>query len=56
LIKRAVGVKEAQRILLDDAIWGLLWYDNWTRVMRSELLGLEKLWDSNERFDKMKFA
>jgi peptide/nickel transport system substrate-binding protein len=56
LIKRAAGVKEAQRILLDDAVWGLLWYDNWTRVMRSELLGLEKLWDSLERFDKMKFA
>jgi peptide/nickel transport system substrate-binding protein len=56
LIKRAAGVKEAQRILLDDAIWGLLWYDNWTRVTRSELVGLEKLWDSIERFDKMKFA
>jgi peptide/nickel transport system substrate-binding protein len=56
LIKRATGVKEAQRILLDDAVWGLLWYDNWTRVMRSELLGIEKLWDSWERFDKMKFA
>jgi len=25
-------------------------------VMRSELLGVEKLWDSLERFDKMKFA
>jgi peptide/nickel transport system substrate-binding protein len=56
LTKRAAGVKEAQRILLDDAVWGLLWYDNWTRVMRSELLGLEKLWDSIERFDKMRFA
>jgi peptide/nickel transport system substrate-binding protein len=56
LIKRAAGVKEAQRILLDDAVWGLLWYDNWTRVMRSELLGLEKMWDSLERFDKMRFA
>jgi peptide/nickel transport system substrate-binding protein len=56
LIKRAAGVEEAQRILLDDAVWGLLWYDNWSRVMRSELFGLEKLWDSLERFDKMKFA
>ena len=42
--------------LLDDAVWGLLWYDNWSRVIRSELFGLEKLWDSLERFDKMKFA
>jgi len=56
LIKRAAGVEEAQRILLDDAVWGLLWYDNWSRVMRSELFGLEKLWDSLERFDKMKLA
>ena len=56
LVKRAAGVKEAQRILLDDAVWGLLWYDNWSRVMRSELLGIVKLWDSLERFDKMKFA
>jgi peptide/nickel transport system substrate-binding protein len=55
-IKRAAGVKEAQRILLDDAVWGLLWYDNWARVMRSELVGIVKLWDSLERFDKMKFA
>jgi hypothetical protein len=29
------AVQEAQRIDLDDAVWGLLWYDNWTRVMRS---------------------
>jgi peptide/nickel transport system substrate-binding protein len=56
LIKRAASVKELQRILLDDAVWGLLWYDNFTRVMRSELLGLEKYWDSLERFQKMKFA
>jgi peptide/nickel transport system substrate-binding protein len=56
LIKRTAGVKEAQRILLEDAVWGLLWYDNWSRVMRSELLGIEKLWDSLERFGKMEFA
>jgi peptide/nickel transport system substrate-binding protein len=56
LMKRAASVKEAQRIILDDAVWGLLWYDNWTRVMRSELFGLEKYWDSLERFEKMKFA
>jgi peptide/nickel transport system substrate-binding protein len=53
LVKRAASVKEAQRILLDDAVWGLLWYDNWSRVMRSDLLGVEKLWDSLERFDRM---
>ncbi len=56
LVKRAAGVKEAQKILLDDAVWGLLWYDNWSRVMRSELVGIEKLWDPLERFDRMKFA
>jgi peptide/nickel transport system substrate-binding protein len=56
LTKRAAGIREAQRILLEDAVWGLLWYDNWSRVMRSDLLGIEKLWDSLERFDKMKFA
>ena len=40
--KRAAAVKEPQEMLLDDAVWGLLWYDNWTRVMRSELIGIEK--------------
>jgi peptide/nickel transport system substrate-binding protein len=53
LTKRAAGVKEAQRILLEDAVWGLLWYDNWSRVTRSDLIGIEKLWDSLERFDRM---
>lgn len=43
-------------MILDDAVWGLLWYDNWTRVMRSELVGLEKVWDLYERFDRMSFA
>jgi peptide/nickel transport system substrate-binding protein len=56
LAKRAASVEEAQRILLDDAVWGLLWYDNWSRVMRSDLFGLEKLWDSLERFDRMMLA
>ncbi|WP_423963916.1 ABC transporter substrate-binding protein [Bradyrhizobium sp.] len=55
-MRRRAAVKQAQRILLDDAVWGLLWYDNWTRVMRSELFGIEKVWDSLERFDKMEFA
>lgn len=54
--KRMAGVKEAQKILLDDAAWGLLWYDNWARVTRSELAGVAKYWDSFERFNKMKLA
>ncbi|ANW02856.1 ABC transporter substrate-binding protein [Bradyrhizobium icense] len=54
--KRMAGVKEAQKILLNDAAWGLLWYDNWARVTRSELAGVAKYWDSFERFSKMKLA
>ena len=54
--KRDAGAKEAQRILLEDAVWGLLWYDNWARVMRSDMVGVEKLWDSFERFNKLKLA
>ena len=56
LKKRDAGAKEAQRILLEDAVWGLLWYDNWARVMRSDMVGVEKLWDSFERFNKLKLA
>ena len=41
--KREAGAKEAQKILLEDAVWGLLWYDNWARVMRSDMAGVEKL-------------
>ncbi|KRR07937.1 hypothetical protein CQ12_25390 [Bradyrhizobium jicamae] len=54
--KRMAGVKVAQKILLDDATWGLLWYDNWARVTRSELVSVGKYWDSFERFNKMKLA
>jgi peptide/nickel transport system substrate-binding protein len=54
--KREAGAKEAQKILLEDAVWGLLWYDNWARVMRSDMAGVEKLWDSFERFNKLKLA
>ena len=28
--KRLQMVKEAQKIVIDDAVWGFLWYDNWT--------------------------
>ncbi|WP_314948039.1 ABC transporter substrate-binding protein [Bradyrhizobium cosmicum] len=54
--RRMAAVKDAQKILLDDAAWGLLWYDNWARVTRSELAGVTKYWDSFERFNKMKLA
>jgi peptide/nickel transport system substrate-binding protein len=54
--KRAAAVKQAQQILIDDAAWGMLWYDNWARVMRSDLVGIEKLWDSFERFEPMKLS
>ena len=43
--KRDAAVKQMQQILLDDAAWGLLWYDSWARVMRSDLVGIEKLWE-----------
>ena len=52
--KRLAGAKQAQKILIDDAVWGFLWYDNWTRVMRSNLVGVEKRWDTFERFYAMK--
>jgi peptide/nickel transport system substrate-binding protein len=54
--KRLAAAKVAQKIILDDAVWGMLWYDNWTRVMRSELVGIEKRWDTFERFNAMKLA
>ncbi|MBV9861806.1 MAG: ABC transporter substrate-binding protein [Alphaproteobacteria bacterium] len=54
--KRLAAAQQAQKILLDDAAWGLLWYDNWTRVARADLTGLEKRWDTFERFKAMKLA
>ena len=54
--ERLAAARQAQRILLDDAVWGLLWYDNWTRVMRSDLVGVEKRWDTFERYRAMKLA
>ncbi|MPZ35465.1 MAG: hypothetical protein GEV13_31615 [Rhodospirillales bacterium] len=54
--KRLVAAREAQKIVIDDAVWGMLWYDNWTRVMRSDLVGIEKRWDTYERFNAMKLA
>jgi peptide/nickel transport system substrate-binding protein len=54
--KRLDGAKQAQKILIDDAVWGFLWYDNWTRVMRADLVGIEKRWDTFERFRSMQLA
>ena len=53
---RLAAVKQAQKILIDDAVWGFLWYDNWTRVMRADLVGVEKRWDTFERYYGMKLA
>jgi peptide/nickel transport system substrate-binding protein len=52
--KRLAAAREAQKILIDDAVWGFLWYDSWTRVMRSDLVGLEKRWDTFERYYAVK--
>jgi peptide/nickel transport system substrate-binding protein len=37
-------------------VWGLLWYENWTRVGTSDLVGLEKRWDTFERYYNLKRA
>jgi peptide/nickel transport system substrate-binding protein len=52
--KRAAASREAQKILLDDAVWGLLWYESWTRVGSADLTGLEKRWDTFERYFNLK--
>ncbi|MBI4563037.1 MAG: ABC transporter substrate-binding protein [Candidatus Rokubacteria bacterium] len=54
--KRIAAVREAQKILVDDAVWGFLWYDSWTRVMKADLVGLEKRWDTFERYYAVKRA
>ena len=54
--KRMMAAKAAQKIIIDDAVWGMLWYDNWTRVMRNDLVGVEKRWDTFERFASLKTA
>ena len=50
LEKRNAASREVQKIIIEDAVWGFLWYDNWTRVMKSDLYGLEKRWDTFERY------
>ena len=54
--KRMAAVKSLQELLIGDAVWGHLWYDNWTRVMRTDLVGIEKRWDTFERYFNMKLA
>jgi peptide/nickel transport system substrate-binding protein len=48
--KRLGSALVAQKILIDDAVWGFLWYDSWTRVMKADLSGIEKRWDTFERY------
>jgi len=50
LEKRAAASRQIQKILIEEAVWGFLWYDNWTRVMKADLYGLEKRWDTFERY------
>jgi peptide/nickel transport system substrate-binding protein len=52
--KRLRAVHQAQKIAIDEAAWGFLWYDSWTRVMQANLVGLEKRWDTFERYYSVK--
>jgi len=52
--KRAVASRDVQKLVIDDAVWGLLWYENWTRVGTADLNGLEKRWDTFERYGSLK--
>jgi peptide/nickel transport system substrate-binding protein len=54
--KRLAAAKAAQKIIIDDAVWGFLWYDSWTRIVRNDLVGFEKRWDTFERFAALKPA
>jgi peptide/nickel transport system substrate-binding protein len=54
--RRLAAAREAQQILIDDALWGFLWYDSWTRVMKADLSGVEKRWDTFERYSAMRRA
>ena len=50
LEKRNAASRQVQKIVIEDAVWGFLWYDNWTRVMKTDVYGLEKRWDTFERY------
>ena len=52
--KRAAASRDVQKLVIDDAVWGLLWYENWTRVGTADLNGLEKRWDTFERYYSLK--
>ena len=54
--KRLAAAKAAQKIVLDDAVWGLLWNDNWTRVVRKGITGIAKRWDTFDHFTSLKSA
>ncbi|MBV8848537.1 MAG: ABC transporter substrate-binding protein [Methylobacteriaceae bacterium] len=54
--KRLAAARELQKILIDDAAWGFLWYENWTRVTRADLSGIGKRWDSFERYHELTLA
>ena len=54
--KRNAASQEVQKIIIDDAVWGLLWYENWVRVMSADLVGFEKRWDTFERYHSVRRA
>src|SRR5260370_14837360 len=46
--KRAAASRDIQKLVLDDAVWGLLCYENWTRGGTAYLVSLEKRWATFE--------
>lgn len=54
--RRLGNARVAQKLLIDDAVWGFLWYDSWTRVMKTDVTGIEKRWDTFERYYAAKRA
>lgn len=52
--KRNAASQQIQKMLIDDAVWGMLWYENWVRVMSADLGGVEKRWDTFERYSSWK--
>lgn len=48
--RRLGNARVAQKIVVDDAVWGFLWYESWTRVMKTDVSGIEKRWDTFERY------
>lgn len=53
---RNAAAQEVQKLVIDDAVWGLLWYENWVRVMSADLVGFEKRWDTFERYYSVRRA